>query len=83
LLRRNNRKHEKEMAMATMSFQREGIAASTGGLPNFLSRIAGGVRGYLSRAEAERQLEALDERLLNDIGLKRSEIHRMVWGGGR
>ena len=26
---------------------------------------------------------ALDERLLNDIGLKRSEIHKMVWGGGR
>ncbi|HUE44750.1 MAG TPA: DUF1127 domain-containing protein [Aestuariivirgaceae bacterium] len=69
--------------MATMSFEREGIAAPTRTLPNFLSRIAGGVRGYLSRAEAERQLEALDERLLNDIGLKRSEIHRMVWGGGR
>ena len=66
--------------MATMSFERSGSAAPKA-LPNFLSRIAGGVRGYLSRAEAERQLEALDERLLNDIGLKRSEIHRMVWGG--
>ena len=69
--------------MATMSFERSGSTAPTRALPNFLSRIAGGVRGYLSRAEAERQLEALDERLLNDIGLKRSEIHRMVWGGGR
>ncbi len=69
--------------MATMSFERGASAAPTRALPNFLSRIAGGVRGYLSRAEAERQLEALDERLLNDIGLKRSEIHRMVWGGGR
>ena len=70
--------------MATLSFERDGSsAASTRALPNFLSRIAGGVRGYLSRAEAERQLESLDERLLNDIGLKRSEIHRMVWGGGR
>ena len=69
--------------MATTSFDRDGSARSTGTLPNFLSRIAGGVRGYLSRAEAERQLESLDERLLNDIGLKRSEIHRMVWGGGR
>jgi len=69
--------------MATMSFERSGSAAPARALPNFLSRIAGGVRGYLSRAEAERQLEALDERLLNDIGLKRSDIHRMVWGGGR
>jgi uncharacterized protein YjiS (DUF1127 family) len=41
------------------------------------------VRSYVTRADAERQLEALDERLLNDIGLKRSEIHKMVWGGGR
>jgi uncharacterized protein YjiS (DUF1127 family) len=69
--------------MATMSFERDGNAGSIGALRNVLSRIARGVRGYLARAEAERQLEALDERLLNDIGLKRSEIHRMVWGGGR
>ena len=67
--------------MTAVSFNREGNAdrlLTTA--PNFLSRVAGGVRSYLSRAEAERQLEALDERLLNDIGLKRSEIRRMVWG---
>jgi uncharacterized protein YjiS (DUF1127 family) len=70
--------------MTTISFDREGNADRLlSATPNFLSRIAGGVRGYLSRAEAERQLEALDERLLNDIGLKRSEIRRMVWGGDR
>ncbi|MGE0211030.1 MAG: DUF1127 domain-containing protein [Parvibaculaceae bacterium] len=34
----------------------------------------------MTRARAERQLEALDDRLLADIGLKRSEIQRMVWG---
>jgi len=70
--------------MTTMSFDREGNAdrlLSTA--PSFLSRIAGGVRSYISRADAERQLESLDERLLNDIGLKRSEIRHMVWGGGR
>ena len=67
--------------MTTMGFEREGSGAKVlNATPNFLSRIAGGVRGYLSRAEAERQLEALDERLLNDIGLKRSDIHHMVWG---
>ncbi|MFW6077097.1 MAG: DUF1127 domain-containing protein [Hyphomicrobiales bacterium] len=67
-----------------MSFERETNGArALNATPNFLSRIASGVRGYLTRAEAERQLEALDERLLNDIGLKRSEIHHMVWGGRR
>jgi len=70
--------------MTTMSFDREGNADRLmSALPNFLSRIAGGIRGYMTRAEAERQLEGLDERLLNDIGLKRSEIRHMVWGGGR
>jgi hypothetical protein len=49
--------------MTTISFDREGNADRLlSATPNFLSRIAGGVRGYLSRAEAERQLEALDER---------------------
>lgn len=51
-------------------------------LPDFLGRVAGGVRRYVTRARAERQLEALDDRLLADIGLKRSEIQRMVWGSG-
>jgi uncharacterized protein YjiS (DUF1127 family) len=52
-------------------------------LPGYLGRIAGGVRGYLTRSRAEAQLEALDDRLLLDIGLKRSEIHQLVWGCSR
>ena len=35
----------KEKTMASMSFDRDGSARSAGALPNFLSRIAGGVRG--------------------------------------
>ena len=70
--------------MSTMSYDREGNSDRVSRvLPHFLSRVAGGIRSYITKADAERQLEGLDERLLNDIGLKRSEIRRMVWGGDR
>ena len=39
------------------------------------------VRIYFARGRAERQLDQLDDRLLADIGLRRSEIRKMVWGG--
>lgn len=42
--------------------------------------LLGRVRTYLSRSRAERQLTQLDDRLLADIGVKRSEISKMVWG---
>jgi uncharacterized protein YjiS (DUF1127 family) len=49
-------------------------------IPDFLSRVSSKVVTYVSRSRAERQLQALDDRLLADIGMRRSEIHRMVWG---
>jgi uncharacterized protein YjiS (DUF1127 family) len=52
-------------------------------LPDFLGRVAGGIRHFVTVSRAERQLESLDDRLLADIGLRRSEIHRMVWGARR
>jgi uncharacterized protein YjiS (DUF1127 family) len=42
--------------------------------------LFGRVKTYLARSRAERQLAQLDDRLLADIGMKRSEISRMVWG---
>ena len=42
--------------------------------------LFGRVRTFLARSLAERQLAQLDDRMLADIGLKRSEISRMVWG---
>lgn len=42
--------------------------------------LFGRVRNFLARSRAERQLAQLDDRMLADIGLKRSEISRMVWG---
>ncbi len=50
-------------------------------VPDFLNRVSSRVSTILSRSRAERQLEQLDDRLLADIGLNRSEIHKMVWGG--
>ena len=48
--------------------------------PNFFGRIAGRVGDYVTRSRIERQLDQLDDRLLLDIGLMRSDIRRMVWG---
>lgn len=42
--------------------------------------LSGRIRAYFARSRAERQLAQLDDRLLADIGLRRSEIHKMVWG---
>ena len=44
------------------------------------SGVFGRVKAYLARSKAERQLAQLDDRLLDDIGLKRSDISKQVWG---
>jgi uncharacterized protein YjiS (DUF1127 family) len=62
--------------MTTTTYNRETSRL----VPDFLNRISSRVVNYVSRTRAERQLEALDDRLLCDIGMRRSEIHQMVWG---
>ena len=54
--------------------------ASAGFVPDFLTGMSRRVTSYVSMSRARRQLEALDDRLLADIGMNRSEIHTMVWG---
>lgn len=51
---------------------------ATGGVfgPGFLDRV----KTYLARSRAQRQLYQLDDRMLADIGINRSEIRKMVWG---
>jgi uncharacterized protein YjiS (DUF1127 family) len=63
--------------MTTITYGRETI--HTGGY-SMGSGLLGRFRSYLARSRAERQLSQLDDRLLDDIGMKRSEIARAVWG---
>ena len=63
--------------MTTITYGRE--AVRNGGT-HTTTGLMGRVRAFLARSRAERQLAQLDDRLLADIGLKRSEIHTMVWG---
>ena len=63
--------------MTTITYGREavrneGISMGSG--------LLGRVKSYVARTRAERQLAQLDDRLLADIGMKRSEISKMVWG---
>jgi uncharacterized protein YjiS (DUF1127 family) len=66
-----------ETTMTTITMTREtvrnhGITAKPG--------LMGSLKAYLSRSHAERQLRQLDDRLLSDIGLKRTDISKAVWG---
>ena len=48
-------------------------------IPDFLNKITVKVGRYVRLARAERELRGLDDRMLADIGLGRSEIQYMVW----
>jgi len=49
---------------------------------NLVSRLVAKVKRYVELSRAERELDRLDDRMLMDIGLSRSEIRNMVWGNG-
>jgi uncharacterized protein YjiS (DUF1127 family) len=63
--------------MTTISMGREtirnnGFAATPG--------LMGQLKSFVARSNAEKQLRQLDDRLLADIGLKRADIGKSVWG---
>jgi uncharacterized protein YjiS (DUF1127 family) len=63
--------------MTTVTYRRE-ISHTKGS--GIAPGIMGRVKGYFARTRAERQLHQLDDRMLADIGVNRSEIAKMVWG---
>jgi uncharacterized protein YjiS (DUF1127 family) len=70
------------MNMATIIANRAGeMREGKGlGLLRVLSRVSFRVADFRRRRRAQAQLEALDDRLLSDIGVDRSEIRNRVWG---
>ena len=42
--------------------------------------MANAVYASIVNAKAERELSAMDDHMLADIGVSRSEIHAKVWG---
>jgi uncharacterized protein YjiS (DUF1127 family) len=63
--------------MTTTTFNRDSSRVNT---TQFGPGVMGRFKAYLARTRAERQLHQLDDRMLSDIGVRRSEIEKMVWG---
>jgi uncharacterized protein YjiS (DUF1127 family) len=65
------------MDMTTRTYDRKASRDNNSG---FASGVMGRFKAYVARTRAERQLHQLDDRMLADIGVRRSEIEKMVWG---
>ena len=63
--------------MTTITYNRDAVRNQGSSMG---AGLLGRVRTYLARTRAERQLGQLDDRMLADIGMKRSDISTMVWG---
>ena len=63
--------------MTTITYGREAVRNQ--GL-SMGAGLLGRVKSYMARSRAERQLSQLDDRLLADIGVKRTDIAKAVWG---
>jgi uncharacterized protein YjiS (DUF1127 family) len=66
------RKKMTTISMGRETIRNHGFATAPG--------LMGHIKSYMSRSNAERQLRQLDDRLLSDIGLKRADISKSVWG---
>ena len=63
------------------------VHTTTRNAPTFTETVADYFRGLIAsfarwntKRKAEAALLDLDDRMLNDIGIRRDEIHHYVWG---
>ncbi len=68
------------MVYATAVNSKAFFGPGSKGTFNVLTRVWHAVVTYFEMKAAQRQLETLDDRLLNDIGIERSDIANKVWG---
>lgn len=45
-----------------------------------INHMIGDIRMYMHRRRVQKRLEALDDRMLDDIGIHRGDIAAHVWG---
>jgi len=45
-----------------------------------INHLFGDIRMYAHRRRVQKRLEALDDRMLDDIGIHRADIEAYVWG---
>ncbi len=68
------------MASITFEYNTSIFGSLVRGVTGLFASVSDMVGGYFARRAAEQRLASLDDRLLNDIGIERADIHDMVWG---
>jgi uncharacterized protein YjiS (DUF1127 family) len=71
------------MSSTTLNNIHENGRAERRAVPETVSRIAQSIGRFFTLSRAQRELDELDDRMLADIGLRRGDIRRVVWGGRR
>ena len=71
------------MSSTTLNNIHENGRAERRAVPETVSRIAQSIGRFFTLSRAQRELDELDDRMLADIGLRRGDIRRVVWGSRR
>ena len=68
------------MVYATAVNSKAFFGTDSKGTFSFPAKVWNSVTRFFSLVTVERQLHALDDRMLADIGIERADIHTKVWG---